>query len=150
MPSPDVPIYYLDANIIIYAIESPLAQSAAQLTLLKALDRGTILACTSELSIAECLVAPISRSIAELIALYTEFLTNSRPHFQVIPIDRAILLTAADLRAATRATLADSIHVATALLAGAANVVTNDKKIRLPPGISKLTWEQLIWPEEQR
>jgi predicted nucleic acid-binding protein len=149
MPSAEVPLYYLDANIIIYAIERPLAQSAAQHALLKALDRGTILACTSELSLAECLVAPIARNSAELIDLYTEFVSNQRPHFQTIPVSRSILLAAADLRAMTRSTLADSIHVATALLIGATRVVTNDKKMRLPPGVAKLTWEELKWPEKE-
>jgi predicted nucleic acid-binding protein len=144
MSTLDVPLFYLDANIIIYAIEHPFPRSEAQHALLTALDQGSILACTSELSFVECLVAPIASNKLELISLYMEFLTN-RPHFQVLPIDRWVLMTAAELRATARSTLADSIHVATALKAGATNIITNDKKIRLPKGVSKLGWEELQW-----
>jgi predicted nucleic acid-binding protein len=78
---------YLDANIIIYIVEEPVPLSAGQLALFKAIDDGSIAAVTSELSLAECLVYPLTANDPRLASAYEQFLGNSAG-LEVIPIDR--------------------------------------------------------------
>lgn len=143
-PAQGVALFYLDSNVVIYAIERPRPRSDGQHRFLTALDTGAIRGCTSELTLAECLAGPLASGNAGLASLYTEFLTDRR-YFRVLPISRTILVHAAELRAHSRATLADAIHIATALSSGATSVVTNDRRIRTPSWIEMIGGHELDW-----
>jgi predicted nucleic acid-binding protein len=84
-------------------------------------------------------VGPIALQDVEAIAYYMDFLAD-RSAFPVVPVDREILVLAAQLRAVPRIGLADAIHVATAIQKGCTFVVTDDRAIRLPPDIEKRAW----------
>jgi predicted nucleic acid-binding protein len=61
---------YLDASIIIYIVEEPVPLSAGQLALFKAIDDGSITAVTSGLSLAECLVYPLTANDPRLASAW--------------------------------------------------------------------------------
>jgi predicted nucleic acid-binding protein len=105
---------YLDANIFIYAAETPGAFPSL-ITLLKRLDNADLLAVTSTLTLAEVLVAPIRSGNTSLESLYRNRISNGST-ITVIDPSRDILIRAASIRAGTPAIkLPDAIYAATCL-----------------------------------
>jgi predicted nucleic acid-binding protein len=105
--------FYLDTNIIVYAIEGKNPWSDILRELFHAVDERAIHTFTSELTIAEVLAKPLELGEIDLVATYEELLAPDSL-VRVIPIDRPILRSAAELCGRTRIKLADAIHVATA------------------------------------
>jgi predicted nucleic acid-binding protein len=133
--------YYLDTNVVISIVEATKAYGAAQARFVKRIDDGEIEVVTSELTLAECLVKPLADRNLKAIEAYLGFL-EGRPELSVLPIDRAILLDAARVRAELNIKLPDAIHVATALAARCERFVTSDKGIVLPRAIELARWDQ--------
>jgi predicted nucleic acid-binding protein len=106
---------------------------------LQALDGNELAACTSELSLAECLVKPYAERNDQAIAAYLEMLSGRAP-VAVVPITGAILLRAARLRAETRLKLPDAIHLATAIETGCATFLSDDRGIRSMKGLKVQSW----------
>lgn len=120
---------YLDANIVIYAVEG-FANYADQIqALLKAMDAGEIIAVTSELTLAETLVKPLKDQNPAIEQAYQTFLKPTAA-LEIIPINRAILADAAQWRATTKLKLPDAIHLATALHKQCDSFFTNDDTFR--------------------
>lgn len=131
---------YLDTNIIIYAVEKPSPLSVGQLALFEAIDDGSITAVTSELTLAECLVYPLTANDTRLASAYEQFLTGTE--IELIPIDRPILIAAAHMRALTRIKMPDAIHIATAQAAEATVFLTADRRLRVPT-LNLCRWSDL-------
>ena len=127
---------YLDTNIFIYAVEGYEPEAAFLQGLLAALEEGRFAAVTSELTLAEVLVKPFGLGREDAVAAYTELLTPS-VRLTVPPVGRAILVEAARQRAALGTPMPDAIHVATALAAGCELFLTNDRRLRMPAGLTK-------------
>jgi uncharacterized protein len=104
---------YLDSNIVIMAIEQGNPWSDILHSLFVELDQRTIVAYTSELTIAEVLTKPLQVGAEDLVAQYDRLFDAESP-IRTIPIDRSILRLAAELRGRFRIKLMDSIHLATA------------------------------------
>ena len=79
---------------------------------------------------------PFALDREDAVAAYTELLTPS-DRLAVLPVDRAILVEAARQRAALGMHMPDAIHVATALAADCDLFLTNDRRLRMPPGLAK-------------
>jgi predicted nucleic acid-binding protein len=98
---------------------------------------------TSQLSLAEVLVAPLRKGLPEIANTYRELLSGRT--LRVESISGAILERAAELRAQfTTLKLGDAIHAATALLHGCTSFITNDSRFEAVNGLpvvllSKLT-----------
>ena len=120
---------YLDANVFIYALEGFPAYAPALRSLFEAIDRGEILAATSELTLAEVLVKPIRARNEELQRAYLEAI-RERVGLRVAPVSRGVLVDAAALRARDLLRLPDGIHVATASAERCGALLTNDDRIR--------------------
>jgi predicted nucleic acid-binding protein len=75
---------YLDANIIIYAIEGFAAVATQIQALLLAMDAAEITAVTSELTLAEVLVKPLKDKNLAVQQAYRTFLTPTSA-FQLFP-----------------------------------------------------------------
>lgn len=90
---------------------------------------GRLSAVSSVITIAEVLVRPLRDGNASLVAELIESI-HSYPNLDVLSLDSAIALRAAEVRMATRLALPDAIHIATALESGAEAFVTNDHTIR--------------------
>src|SRR5258707_761647 len=116
---------YLDTNIIIYAIEGFTDLADQIKALLQAMDDAEISVATGELTLAEVLVKPIKDQNLTAQQAYRDFLIST-PVLQVVPITRAILETAASLRATTKLKLPDAIHFATSNLSGCDSFLSND------------------------
>lgn len=119
---------YLDANVFIYALEGYAAFSAELHALFVAIDAGTVVAHTSQLTLAEVLVKPLADGNAALAEMYRRAVTGS-PHVMAHPVDLSVLEAAAAIRSAGKVRLADAVHLATARAAGCGAFLTNDKRL---------------------
>src|SRR5436853_4060355 len=86
---------YLDTNILIFAVEFREPWFKVLLPLFEAFDRGSIRAITSELT--EVLTQPIAAGDDDLISKYRELFAFDSS-VKSVPIDRAILMRAAEIR----------------------------------------------------
>jgi predicted nucleic acid-binding protein len=135
------PKTYLDANFFIYAVEEVAPWAGLAKDVLTLLDRGLCTAVTSELSLAECLVKPLELRRMEIAKAYLGLLQDRRS-LAVVPISRALLVEAAQLRAFYRIKLPDAIHAATALHRACSSFLTNDSRLKIP-GLRVLGWRDL-------
>lgn len=119
---------YLDSNILIYAVEGQHRWKQATEQMLDAIDRSIFLAVTSELALAEVLVKPIEDGDKDLIETYQRFFSPNSA-VKTLPVDRAVLLTAAEVQGQTGTKLADAIHVATARQSGCHYFLTEDDRL---------------------
>jgi predicted nucleic acid-binding protein len=117
---------YLDVNIWTYALEGYPAFVQDLTQLFQSIDRGTLAAFTSELSLAEALVKPLQAQNISQQEIYKQAIAN-RQNVSVIPVQREILIEAAQLRATTKLKLPDAIHFATALQTSCQTFLTNDQ-----------------------
>jgi predicted nucleic acid-binding protein len=140
----DAPIY-LDANILIYALESETDRGDIARRCLVAVDRGSVVGITSELTLVEVLPHPLKARDRKLIDGY-RWLLGTQTRLQVIPIDRSVLEHAATIRSELGATTPDAIHVATALLSGCETFLTNDDRLRTPKGLMRASLSELALP----
>jgi predicted nucleic acid-binding protein len=121
---------YLDVNIWIYALEQHPTYSQTLTELFQQVDQRTLTIVTSELSLAEALVKPMREQDVTRQNTYRQFL-SSRANLRVIPVQRAILIEAARLRAANSSwKLPDAIHAATAVILNCTTLLTNDQKFK--------------------
>jgi predicted nucleic acid-binding protein len=136
---------YLDTNVWIYALEAFPTYVQELTTLLQAIDQGNLLAVTSELSLAEVLVKPIQNQNVSQQNLYKQALSTT-PNLQVVPVQRDILIEAAQLRASINLKLPDAIHAATAIRTQCSSLLTNDQKFQSVPGLHIILLSQIISP----
>ena len=123
------PIVYIDANIVIYAVEGFSAFQPVLHVLLQCVDDEKLRLVTSELTLAEVLVKPIENRDSVIQQAYRAFLEPTA-QVAVVPVSRTILESAARTRAETGVKLPDAIHIATAKQQECTSFLTNDRLIR--------------------
>lgn len=116
----------LDTMIFIYAFEAHSLYLPLLKPLFREIERGKILAVTSTLTLAECLVQPFRAKALELAARY-KILFRDFPHLSVIPVSDEIAEKAAWLRAQYQLKTPDAIQLATASESGCHGFLTNDE-----------------------
>ena len=126
---------YLDANVFIYAVEHSPEHAAFLDGLFDLLEAGEVVAVTSELTLAEVLAKPFEEGRTDLARLYEEMVASSA-WLSVMPVERAILVSAARLGPELGLKLPDAIHVASAAASGCATFLSNDRRLRMPDGIT--------------
>ena len=127
---------YIDANILIYTVERVRPHVNALRAFWQWTNVQGIVVLTSELTVLESLVGPLRGNNPQLTARFRRLLFQSA-NLRLIPVSRAILERAAQLRAQTPALKTpDAIHAATALEAGALTFITNDTQFRQVPGLN--------------
>lgn len=131
---------YLDSSTLIYITEGNASlRESLDAFFAQALDsRAQLL--TSELAIAEVLVHPLRNDDRKLIEAYSLLFERFvRP----LPIERAVLVRAAELRATMlRIRMPDAIHLATAETAHAELFVTGDEKMPMPATLRRFLVRQ--------
>ena len=128
---------YLDTNVFIYAVEAVAEYRAAVEALFTLLEESAVSAVTSELTLAEALAKPLEVGRHDIAQVYEAMLTPSS-WLAVVPVERSILIEAAKLQAGLKLRLPDAIHVATAVATGSATVLSNDRRLQVPPSIKLL------------
>jgi len=137
---------YLDSNLIIRFVES---EEQALLFLIENAAADLLRLFTSELTLAEVLVAPLKARDTEMISIYEEMLTTDEA-LEIVPIDRSIVRRSAEVRATIGNKGMDAIHVATAIECGCTVFISSDERIRLPDTLSRIRVDQVDdldrWP----
>lgn len=115
---------YVDANVIIYAIEGqPRFGAVARAWLVAASETGTTFV-TSLFTEFECLVAPYRRGDFGLADSYTAFLRQ--PSWELVPVSFRMLRRAALIRAQHGLKSPDAVQAASCIGAGCDLFLTND------------------------
>ena len=131
---------YLDTNIFIYAVEDVVEYASTVSALFSLIEDGATAAFTSELTLAEVLPKPFEAGRQDIAEVYQEMLRSSS-WLSLVPVERSILIEAARLQGALTLRLPDAIHVATALATGCDVLLSNDQRLRAPPGVVLLGLE---------
>jgi predicted nucleic acid-binding protein len=127
--TPPRPTVYLDTNVFIAAFEHATARADHARWLLSAVEAGWIAGATSELTLAELLVKPLQVGASDLVEAYKDMI-QSTAGFEVVTVDRDILIEAARVRAGRLSIrLPDAVHVATARHLGCDCLVTGDGRL---------------------
>jgi predicted nucleic acid-binding protein len=127
------PRVYLDTNVFIRAFEGSDEEARPIKKLFEALRRDVNRAVTSELTLAEVLAPALSGpSLVNKRHFYFNLIVL--PGFiDLLPVTRSILVETADLRKfAAEKSLPDAIHLVTALRAGCAFFMSDDRRIKTP------------------
>jgi predicted nucleic acid-binding protein len=134
-----VPRVYLDTNVFIAAYEHSSARSDHARWVLNAVEDGHIVGATSEITLAELLVKPFQEEAHAIADAYVGIIQLG-PAFEVMPIERSVLIEAARVRASRLSIrLPDAVHVATARQLRCDYVVTDDGRLKTskgPPAIA--------------
>jgi predicted nucleic acid-binding protein len=127
-------IYFLEANAIYFPAIEPV---------FRRLDEGSLLAVTSPVTLAECLIHPLRDGNMALADKFATLLIGG-PSTVMMPIDAECGRAAAQLRASYKLTLTDAIQLAVASAAGCDLFVTNDADLIRVPHPSVVTLDQLL------
>lgn len=125
---------YVDSNIFIYLIDGDDDTRRRALSALEEFDRQNANMFTSELTIAECTIAPIRDQRTDIVTAFHGLLEDPKI-VELMAITRDTLGLAANMAARLRLKLPDAIHVATVEALSCGVFLTNDRGIRAPTGI---------------
>jgi predicted nucleic acid-binding protein len=124
----------LDTVIFIYFIEESPEFLALVEPVFAAIDAGRLQAISSTLTLLETLVIPYRAGNVALAERFETILTGSRG-VRLLEIDRLVLRSAAQLRAAFSIKTPDALQLATALAGSATTFLTNDRKLPAIAGL---------------
>ena len=132
---------YVDANVVIYAVEKIVPYAPLLDPLWSAAQSGRVEIVTSELTWLEVLAKPLMDGDAELESLFRSYLKSKE--IALVPASLAIWEDAAKLRGIGLRT-PDALHAATAAAAGCTLFVTNDRTFTRVPGLTVTMLSDLI------
>jgi len=135
----------LDTAVFIYFIEEDPRLLHIVEPLFAAIDRGILEGVTSSLTLLEVLVVPYRVGDFSLAERYEALLTRSRG-LRLVDLDRALLRSAALLRATLRLKAPDAIQIAAALAARCPAFLTSDRKLPAMPGLRILQLRDYLHP----
>ena len=133
----------IDTAPFIYLIEENTRYLPLLSPLFEAVDNGSIVGVTSEITLLEVLVVPYRCGDTALADRYETILTRAKG-LTMRPLTRKLLKSAALLRARTGMKTPDAIQMSTALAAECTALVTNDRDFRSVPGLKILQLENYL------
>lgn len=116
---------FLDTAPIIYFVEKNEKYLPYLRVVFDAIDQGAMMAVTSPITLAECLVVPYRNGRRELAKAFNDLIVEGS-NTDFVLVDDGIARKAAELRAKYNLTLTDTIQVATALSSECDAFLTND------------------------
>lgn len=135
---------YFDTHVFVYVLNGTPGLGEACVAWLDACLRGDVMGVTGDvmgvtgdLTLAELLVQPLRANDAAAVGAVREMVVASGA-VSVLPHDRACFEQAALLRARHGLKMPDALHLATAQAAGAACLVTNDRRLPALDGLDGL------------
>lgn len=132
----------IDSGPLIYWFENDEPWASILDPLYAAAERGRALT-ASELVFVEVLTGPLKAGDRSLAARLERALAHG-PWLDLVPISRAVLVRAAEIRAQYGVKTPDALHLATALLRGCGVFVTNDRRIPDVEGIQIVRLKDLV------
>ena len=120
---------FLDSAPVIYYLENHPTYQAKVDPIFEGIEAGMLIAVTSPVTLAECLVHPYRLGLKELQQSYQQALVHAENTlFQ--PIGEQVAQNAAQLRAGYNLSLPDSLQVSAALEARCEAFLTNDINLK--------------------
>ena len=116
--------YYLDTAPIIYLIEQ---RQPFATTVRHKLATGGLVLVTSELTRLECRVKPLRDGNTVLLADFDNYFANTIA--EAVPLNRAVVDLATEIRAQFNFKTPDSLHLAAAVFAKCDVFLTNDYRL---------------------
>ncbi|MDZ7592793.1 MAG: type II toxin-antitoxin system VapC family toxin [Rubrivivax sp.] len=129
---------YLDTNIFIYVLNDTPGFAAPSLMLLQACAERRIVGLTGDVTLAELLVKPLQTNDAAAVAAVKELLVHDGA-ITLVGHDRAAFERAAQHRARHGLKMVDALQLATAELADARCLISNDRQFPPLPDIECLS-----------
>ena len=133
----------IDTAPFIYFVEQHPTYLNLMREVLKLVDGGTILACSSVITLTELLTMPLRSGNFNLANEYRRLLYYSR-NFRLIPVSVTIAERAALIRAQHNFRTPDAIQIATALHCGCDAFLTNDVKLKRVTELRVLVLDELL------
>lgn len=124
----------LDTPVFIYYIEEHERFLPVVAPIFEAIERGSLRAVTSGLTLMETLVLPYRRGDRPLADRYEALLGGSRG-LRLIELSAAVLRTAAELRAELDVKTPDAMQLAAAIHGDCSQLITNDRRLPEIPGL---------------
>lgn len=132
----------LDTMVFIYYFEgaNPFVSRIGKM--LGEIERGTLRAVTTVITLSEILAKPLAEKNVELADEYKNVL-NSFPHLKMIEINQHVATLAASLKAKYKIKLPDALQISGGLFAGAGLFISNDKKLKKVRELKVITLDQI-------
>jgi len=127
-------IYYVEKNPHVYAVVKPFFEQV---------DNGSIVAVTSPVTLAECLIMPIRLGQTMLSQDY-QALIMSGYNTEFVIINHTIGLTTANLRANYNLTLPDALQLAVAIESNCDTFLTNDIRLKRVSELQIVVLKELV------
>jgi predicted nucleic acid-binding protein len=133
----------LDSNLLIYLFETGGPEARAVQRLLDAAEAAGASLVAASLALAEISVYPAAIDNAVMAERYADAV-RSISRLDVVPLTDEIAIEAGLMRGRRGHSLPDSIHLATAISAGASVFVTNDRRLRAIPRLEVVQLADLV------
>lgn len=138
-------LYYLDTNIVIYAVQAATSEHQRAVAHLAALELAGHRFAISDLTRTETLVVPLQAGNAQLLQDFFRFFHG--PNLRTLALTAAMYTRASAIRSRytypaippalpKRIRLADAFHLAVAIESGCDAFLTNDNQLSTFPDIS--------------
>ena len=137
----------LDTSIFIYHLEDHPRYSPLTEIIFSALEKGINKGVTSYLTLMEILVKPKTEGLPQVARDYEYYLTTF-PNLNFYEMGLDVARKASDLRAADRIKSPDAIQLATAILYGATDFITNYKIFKKVQGVEVLILDKFLKSSE--
>jgi predicted nucleic acid-binding protein len=138
----DISRLFLDTAPVIYYVEqNPVYQEKVDY-IFDQIDQGNLIAVTSPITVAECLVFPKRTNDRRLQQDFIDLLVTGA-YTQFVTIGEEAGIKAASLRVQYNLSLMDALQIAVALVANCDAFLTNDLQLRRVSDLRILTLETL-------
>jgi predicted nucleic acid-binding protein len=125
---------YLDANVVIYAVENTAILGAKAIARIQAADGSSDVLVISDLTRLECRCQPMARGDTTRLREYDLFF--GQVGLQLAPFNTAVFDRATEIRASHNFKLGDSLHLAAAVESGCLASLTNDSRLARFPDLA--------------
>ncbi len=136
---------HIDTNPFIYFLEGEGRRSQVVGSVLAEIGIGEFRGTSSCVTLLEVLVKPLRDGRRDLADQYRDILVNAAS-FALVPLDRAVAESAAQIRAKHNFKTPDAIQLASALHAGATAFLTNDTQLRRFEGLDVVILDDFVAP----
>ncbi|GBC95604.1 hypothetical protein HRbin16_01396 [bacterium HR16] len=133
---------FLDTAPIIYHVEGVALYQPLTDLIFSRIGEGALVAVTSCITLAECLVHPYRRGDMQLVQQFKNVITRGR-NTRYVGVD-SVVEQAAELRARYNLTLIDSLQIASAIADGCDSFLTNDLALKRVTGMNILVLDELL------